>query len=378
VFNTLGAGVRLELNISNQVVFNGKVILDFDANNNPVFGAPSVSPTSAVIAGLNGETALWDGLPANDPFPTLLDKNVWNATRIEYPAATVGMGDSINYGINKTIAGINALPPGTPFAIGGYSQGAAVMSGVYNELRYGVLTSRYSSFLGGVCFGNPRRQRNYRGDPAIVGTWSGTWAATQSNGYRLYRDPTANTTGGAGSFPSNGSWARLINCDQNNWLEFTAPNEIISANGTSSVEQNWESGNGILLNVAPIRYLGQFLYGLVSSLVQLGINQTMFNDIKTAFAAPINNYLIDAIGNSFKLEGGGHVIYPLLPPVASNGVVPANVVNVDGVNHLSANADTCYQVALKWLEGKAQASATAPIALSTNTTGWSTRLLPPS
>lgn len=66
------------------------------------------------------------------------------------------MNTSVQEGITALIAAINANPG--PFVLIGWSQGAIVVSGVYDELRTGSLQSRNGDLLLGVTFGNPRRQ----------------------------------------------------------------------------------------------------------------------------------------------------------------------------------------------------------------------------
>lgn len=338
---------------------------------------PVTAPRTTYVAGLNGKVAPWTGEVQNDPFPFLLDPNVWNATRVAYAASSFnllspttgtligGMGSSINDGVNKVMAQINAMPPGTPFALGGYSQGAAVMSTIYNELRTGSLTGRASSFLGGVMFGNPRRQVNYRGE--IGGTWSGAWDVPGSN------------SGGHGAFPLGGPYGRLTGCDVTKWIEFTGPDDIISSTGDSATGLNWTHGTDVLISLAASQYFGQLVTEALASLI--GISSAMLTAINQAFTKgnAINN-LVDALGNIGKQAGSGHVLYPVLPPSASNGVIPTtSVVGPDGLTYLKANGNTCYQLALAWLEGKAQEWATAPVVLpSTGSVGWSTTLVKPT
>ncbi len=338
---------------------------------------PITAPKIAYVAGLNGKVAPWTGEVHNDPFPFLLDTAVWNPIRVAYAATSFnvlspttgtligGMGSSINDGVNKVMAQINAMPPGTPFAVGGYSQGAAVMSTIYNELRTGSLTSRKPSFLGGVMFGNPRRQINHRGE--IGGSWSGAWDVPGSN------------SGGHGSFPASGPYGRLTGCVNTEWIEFTAPNDIISSTGDSTTGVNWTQGNDVLINLAASQYFGQLASQALASLV--GITGPMLTAITQAFnVGNAINYLVDAVNNIGKQPGAGHVLYPALPPPASNGTIPTtSVLGADGINYLKPNGDTCYQLALAWLEGKAQSYARAPILLpSTGSVGWSTTLVPPS
>lgn len=366
------------------------------------------------VAGLNGQTYPWDGEVFNDPFPYMLNTNIWKPTPVSYNDAGLtflsggqvvgGMGASIDDGVKKVIAQINDLPAGQPFAIGGYSQGAAVMSEIYNQIRTGSLTSRASSFLGGVCFGNPRRQVNYRG--AVGGTWSGAWDVPNSN------------TGGHGSFPATGPWARLSNCDPANWLEFAAPGDIITSTGDSETGSLWTKGNDALLGLLFSQYAGEILLqAILSSLPIVGpaLTGPVITAIKTAFNfGGALNYLKDAAGSIFAQPGGGHVLYPYLPPpdnttgnmpkivtpISTEYTVQGSTTSVVGTtsrvgrlrlganpavtqtithDYWQADGETCYQIALKWLEDKALSYVTAPIVMpSTGTAGWSTTLNPPS
>lgn len=376
------------------------------------WGDPSVNPElnkqTYYVEGLNGKQYSWDGEVFNDPFPYMLNPNIWDISRVAYADATItilsgssligGMGDSINDGVTKVIERINALPLGTPFAIGGYSQGAAVMAQVYNELRYGSLTSRYPSFLGGVCFGSPRRQVNFRGE--IGGTWSGAW------------DIPGSTTGGHGSFPDTGPWARLSNCDGTEWIEFAAPDDIFTCTGDSNVGINWTNGNDALLGLLSSEYAGPILLQAAIGAI-FPIVSPIIDAIETAFALGGKlNYLIDAAGQIGTMPGAGHVIYPSLPPPNADGTfsviteevtttytsagAEANVATIRrpqgrlaprpdpepvSITHtyLKADGPTCYQLALSWLEAKAQQFAVAPIILpSTGSVGWSTTLVPPA
>lgn len=300
---------------------------------------PNTSQTNKVLAGLNGRTAYWSGGPQDDPFPSLLDPDIWDAQRVTYPAMAFPMGTSIDVGVANTIKLIRALPPGTPFCLGGYSQGAAVMSSVYNEIRSGSLTSRQDSFLGGVMFGNPRRQVDYRGSRG--GTWSGQW------------DVPGSTTGGHGSFPSTAGnpYARLTNCDPLKWLDFAAPNDIFSSVGDTPIGLGWTAGNTAFLNLFQSEVLGYFN----------GMIQNISDGVQAAFSlAGQEMNLIDSLGTAFKAGGAGHVTYPWQPPV---GNPEGNL--------------TSYQIALDYLNKLADQWATASVILPNTTAGWSTTLIPP-
>ena len=291
----------------------------------------------ASISGIDGNSAPWDLSPENDPFPSMLNPDKWESRRIAYPALAYPMGASIDYGIAETISQIRSLPPGRPFALGGYSQGAAVMAGVYNELRYGTLTSRLSDFLGAVMFGNPRRQQNHRG--IVGGTWSGSW------------DVPGSTVDGHGSFPATGPWARLQNCGDE-WIEFTAPTDMFSSVGGSATGINWTSANAGFLNLTPEAILAYFTSGMLAGVLAA---------TQAAFAQATENTFLDAVGKLVHVGGGGHTEYPFLPPVDD-----------------PYGGATSYQIALAYLDVLADAWATAPIALPSNAAGWSTTLLAPA
>ena len=305
----------------------------------------------ALVAGLNGITAPWGGGPPADPFPSLLDPNIFDAKKVFYPAAGLGMGASIDAGVQNVINEINNLPIGQKFCLGGYSQGAAVMSEVYNELRAGSLTSRNSDMIGACMFGNPRRQLNYRG--SVGGTWSGAWNVPGS------------TTGGHGSFPDDGPYARLSSCEASRWIEFAAPDDIFTSVSTTTgtlIEQNlgidWVAGNDIFLGSATLLDWAGYLIAsgaiAISSAIAIGIGNTA-------------QTMTDAAGTVFDwLGGNGHTTYPFVPPVG----------NPDGDS-------TAYQIALKFLTAKANEYSVAPIVLPSapsniTAAGWSTTLVPPA
>lgn len=303
-----------------------------------------VKPASLyTVAGINGRSAAWNLTPPGDPFPALLDPNVWNARKIAYPAAALPIGQSIRDGVANVIAAINALPAGQPFALGGYSQGACVISTVYNEIRSGSLTSRAGSFLGGICYGNPRRQLNYRG--SVGGTWSGS----------LF-NPTA-TTGSGGGFPTSGEFARLTGCDPLKWVEFTHPSDIFCSVGSTEKEQKLTQFLTLVTDLANPAAVAEFAFnfaGLVGNVL----------DVAGQVTAPITT--VDANGVEFDCPGGGHMQYAFVPPPGDPD-----------------NGLTSYQIALKFLESKAAEWATAPIVLpetpiSPANAGWSTTLIPPA
>ena len=78
---------------------------------------------------------------------------------VAYEADFCPMQESVKQGVRKLINHIGAR--NGLFVLVGYSQGAGIVADVYDEIRNGSLTSRRSDFLGGVAFGNPRRQAGH-------------------------------------------------------------------------------------------------------------------------------------------------------------------------------------------------------------------------
>jgi hypothetical protein len=311
---------------------------------------------SYLVSGLNGVQKSWNLTVPRDPFPDLVNSDLYEVVRISYPAATLAMGVSINNGATQVINKITKLPAGTPFALGGYSQGAAVMSSVLRELQTGSLTSRYPQLLGGVMFGNPRRKVDFRGP--IGGTWSGRW------------DVPGSTTGGHGSFPTTGLWPRLTN-PPDTWVEFAAPGDIFTAVGDSSKGLAWTAGNDSFLDLSQSNALTYFLTGMVDDIY--------FASKEAASLGGAVNRLVDAVGALFDYPGGGHTIYPFLPPPYTNGTYNTTTVSSGGVNHLAPVGKTCYQLALEYLEGLANNWSVVPLIVppkAETVTGWQTTLTP--
>ena len=230
---------------------------------------------STLTASWQGRSYFWDGYITNDPFWMLLDPQRWDSRKIEYPAATFPMGLSIDIGVDMVVEQINALPSGTPFALGGYSQGAAVMSKVYREITGGSLTGRASSFKGGVMFGNPMLQKDFTA-PGV--TWSGSW------------DDQGSTTGGSGCFPD-----RLSNCEYGKWREYVNVQEIITACGDSPLGQGFRSAAGIFLGKPG----------------GLGSGNSLLNIL--------NPFMYAGIIAGFNVGAYGHVGYPIFPPLSVVG-----------------------------------------------------------
>jgi len=321
----------------------GKVLNDLVAN----LTTPRSTKQYGVIQGLDGRTATWDLDPRTDPFPSMLDPNIFIAEKIAYPAAAIPIKTSMDIGATTLVNKITSMPKGAKFMLGGYSQGAATISEVMLQITQpgGSLYSYNSQFLGGVCYGNPRRQTNYRGE--VGGTWSGYWD-----------DETGlATSGGHGSFPTSGPYARLTGCDPTRWIEFTEVDDVFSSVGDTQLGLDWSAANGFLLNLANLQEV-------INSLVSAPALLNAFLE-SNEIGAALNTYT-DTLGNDFLVPGSGHTAYPLQPPPGDPD-----------------NGQTSYQIGLRWLTDKALASATAPIILpnapsTPSSAGWTTTLLAPA
>lgn len=283
---------------------------------------------------------LHEGAPVSDPFPRMLNPDKFDSKVVPYPHAGIGSALSMDRGVENVIAEINKLPVGQPFCLGGYSQGAAVMSRVYKEIRYGSLTSRAPWFLGATTFGNPMREVNHRG--AVGGTWSGSLLAPGSTG------------GGHGAFPHPNDdpvFGRLVNTESK-WVDFAHHTEMVTSLGDSPDELNFVDISKITRSYSPLELLTvwplQAAHLIASTAVILE-------------ATRVNNEFTDAYGREVSFPGAGHTAYPIFPP-------PGNPDN--GLTH--------YQIALKYLDGLADEWARAPISVPSTSAGWSTSLRLPA
>jgi hypothetical protein len=85
------------------------------------------------------------------------DRFTWQ--QVGYPGWVYPMETSINTGVSMMADLITSTT--TDFVLVGISQGADVISNVYDELRTGALTAYRSRLRAGVTFGNPRRQAGH-------------------------------------------------------------------------------------------------------------------------------------------------------------------------------------------------------------------------
>jgi len=302
-------------------------------------------PPTVEIAGLDGKTAFWDGSPSTDPFPSLLNPQLWDSRKIGYAAAAFPMSSSIAVGVNKMVSEVLNTPKGTKYALGGYSQGAAVASRAFKILVQENYGGRAADFLGGVTFGNPDRQTNHTNPHS---SWSGCW------------DIPGSTTGGHGCFPVDN---RMVSAPSN-WWDFVHENEVITATGDSSAGTTWTNSAGFVANNDLTGLMN--ILGLLDDVVAsfFGITTPEAAAIKTALGASgdVNEWF--GVSGSIELGGGGHVAYPFVPPTGYSG------------------SETSYQLALAYLESLARDALTAPVVLpelpaDRSNAGWATYLVAP-
>lgn len=267
------------------------------------------------IPGYNGLNGTFGASITTDPFPSMLNPNKWQAVKIGYPAAAFPMLSSIADGVAKTVRAIDALPAGTPFALGGYSQGAAVMSLVLSRhlqtnsswlVGLPNITSRYTDLKAGVVFGNPCRKLNSLW-PAFKSYAGGSISATTAN--------PSGTTGGHGCFPSS---YRLTTVPSY-WYEFVGsrdnPVDIITSIGDDTTGTNFVNAAADLLNFSWFSAITVLL-----DAVKRGAVETIL-----------------ALGSA------GHMNYPLKPPPG-----------------YASTAPTSYQIALEYLDMIGDKYVTAP------------------
>lgn len=276
------------------------------------------------VPGYRGRDGFWNGRITDDVFPAMLDPDRWEARKITYPASIFPFNASINAGVAKTVLAISRLPKGTKFALGGTSQGAAVMSLVLkNHLQTSsTISARLADMVGAVMFGNPCRQVNK--------TWPafGTYAGGSFSGSF---DVANSTTGGHGCFPSS---FRITNTPAN-WFEFVG-NRVNLVDIVTCVSSNSTNGNNF-----------QAAAGDLLSLEAGAIVSVLLSSAKTA-----------AVTAALAVGAAGHIGYPLLPPP-----------------NYASNAPTSYQIALEYLDGIGRDLNPAPVVISkANARGWSPRL----
>lgn len=149
---------------------------------------------------LNGPASNWGGFAWE--VGQGVDQTAFNAVQIPYPAAGFFLGSPTTYleSVAKGVAnGANLIANcGTHFILVGYSQGAQVVSELYQELQTGGSLASYgSSLLGGVTFGNPMRNpgHSWPNDP----TGCNTGGANPGQGINSYTTSSGTLSGTAGT-----------------------------------------------------------------------------------------------------------------------------------------------------------------------------------
>lgn len=300
------------------------------------------------VKGVNGEYYDWTGYIPDDPFPRLLSTSLWRYARVPYPASGIAMALSIKQGIDWVVGQVLASDPGTPFAVGGYSQGACVAAGVVNEVRQGRLSARAADLRACVTFGSPVRETNH--------TWPG------SSGYSGSGDIAGSTGGGHGLFPAN---LRMQNTPSYMW-DFVMPNEIITCIGdspTGQLIQNFVGGA-----ITPLLTLVPTLLGFIPFILAAGgiavAPESIARNGANLAEAVITNPLT---GGTTNLPGGGHTLYPFYPPPNADGTIPSS-------------GDSTYVVAARYLNNVGaqiydQMHPTVPAPTTSATYQWFTTLV---
>ena len=173
---------------------------------------------------LNGTNSLFDvnGSPlvttggSDTYFQTNLNPALFKYVNLSYPASAFPMNQSIDTGTTNLTNAINATPG--QFVLIGWSQGAIVVSNVYDEIRSGSLTSRNSDLLGAVTFGNPRRQ----------------------NGHTF---PSCPDPGGNGI-----DYTDLLASTETRWWDFANPGDAATCNDNTTIDGQLATALFELLN----------------------------------------------------------------------------------------------------------------------------------
>lgn len=122
-----------------------------------IAGTKSVKHILYTVA---GTAATWDqGYPAD--LARSVDPDVWEWQGVNYPATAFPMETSIAAGEAELYNLITKKYPDRTFAMIGYSQGAIVTSNIYDRLRNKDMQQYRNNFIGGVTFGNPRREEGH-------------------------------------------------------------------------------------------------------------------------------------------------------------------------------------------------------------------------
>ena len=214
----------------------------FDVFGKGVLSIPGGDPVP--IPGLDGQVLLWNGDPATDPFPRMIDQRYWNVRNIEYAAAIFPGMQSINEGAKRVCDMIDDTPG--DFGLGGYSQGGAVMSLVYKEIQNGRLKHRRKNLIAATVFGNPCRQAGH--------LWPG---ATPIGSFD---DPDNMMSHGV--FPAD----MRLNASEELWWDFANESEPSSTVGDSELGTNFTNLTGLVTRGFDGKDLMKFIKDNISKL----------------------------------------------------------------------------------------------------------------
>lgn len=211
---------------------------------------------------INGEGVL--GADPGDPyFQEHLNSN-YTWSEIDYPRAAYPMETSIATGVTNLISAVNSTPG--EFVFIATSQGAIVASNVYDQIRSGSLMSRNSDFLGGVMFGNPRRQ----------------------GGHTF---PGCSDPGGNGIDHGN-----LLSGSETRWYEFANPGDYVAVNDNTTTS-------------------GKIYTGLFNVLNQTAPDVSLLGDLFTNGFSVVTEQFYDLFSILSDVSTGPHTEYGTTTPL---------------------------------------------------------------
>jgi hypothetical protein len=194
---------------------------------------------------------------------------------IDYPASAFPMDASAAQGVANLVNRINARPG--KFALLGYSQGALVISKVYEELRSGSLQNRRQDFVAGVALGNPMRE----------------------SGHTI---PGGTDPGG------HGITAQRLVGSEDLWWDFCSPNDTICTTGDDLVGRDYTAIFDILMT----SFTGQ---GDILSVVLSALANPLEALSQLPALAQLTTQLLGIITGT---SPEGHGAYPVDHPIQGN------------------------------------------------------------
>lgn len=240
-----------------------------------IFSACGTGESSAQTATLTkpsgitlGTSSTWGGFSWETAKG--VNQGFFNPIQIPYPAKGFGAGmpttylQSVGQGVALGAGMIQQL--NDKFILVGYSQGAQVISELYQQLKSGSLKAYWPKFVAGVTFGNPMRQQGHSwpGDPTHC-----TGRGINGNGL-LTNTPVnwwdfTNVYDLAGNVPADGAGGLITEIW--NVAGFILPNSTQSA--TASIKQ-LASDQTLAQVVSEAIYLPEAAEFLVNAVVNIG------------------------------------------------------------------------------------------------------------